>query len=771
MSKLISNQISPFEKENLNLVENISLNNDVQIKENFFDNPTKFYDNFKNNLERKGIPKISIEKLDRKISKIIKHIDGSDKNILIVGNVQSGKTNSFLGTISKSLDENSNLVFIMGGVDNDIYNQNYERVFALFNDLSLNNEIAVFNKNDYKEENKKEEIIKLLKNNKKIIIVSIKNHAVISAWATFLEEISEYIKNSIIVDDESDQFTPNNINQEQKGERASTNRAVYSLLKILKGKNTFVSVTATPYVQILLDEEDYLKPDYAFLIEAGKGYTPLSYFLNEDIYDRDDVTNVIDDNEIEQFKEGQYLGESFYKAILTHIIHSILFYYWSLKNESIIDKIPKMLINPGRKNDSHDQAKNNLLKFIDINIYPKIVERNPEIINFIQNKLNDFNNFLIKTDNHIANKISLDDLINKIESELKSNDNIDVQVINKNKKMEDNKKLFTFYIGSNKLSRGITINSLITTFFFGRTKSVSNADTISQAARWLGYRNDYLFFLTIYLSSELLKDYYNIQHINEQLFREISKYEKDGKSIKELPYKIYLNRDQNLSIATRTSAVAQEIILSEEKSIETLATLRSFFISHELYKSGLDKADNQTLSKLVNEIILKKNDKYNNLNNLSKSKKLKDFPFLEFENIEEFKETIGWKDFANFHRMLDIEKILFDKMIENNKDKKILLAFMQTDLNSNSIKNKYYNRIITDDKITEIPVGKTHNYTGDKYWFDDLKSSDYLIFQIYLIKLRNNDEEPFYKLSVVQKNSSNNKIIDNNYYITRKNSY
>jgi hypothetical protein len=142
-----------------------------------------------------------------------------------------------------------------------------------------------------------------------------------------------------------------------------------------------------------------------------------------------------------------------------------------------------MLINPGRKNDSHDQAKNNLLKFIDINIYPKIVERNPKIIHFIQNKLNDFNNFLIKTDNPIANKISLDDLINKIESELKSNDNIDVQVINKNKKIEDNKKLFTFYIGSNKLSRGITINSLITTFFFGRTKSVSNADTISQAAR------------------------------------------------------------------------------------------------------------------------------------------------------------------------------------------------------------------------------------------------------------------------------------------------
>jgi hypothetical protein len=181
MSKLISNQISPFEKENQNLVENISSNNDVKITENFFENPTKFYDNFRNNLERKGIPKLSIEKLDRKISKIVKHLDGTDKNILIVGNVQSGKTNSFLGTVSKSLDQTSNLVFIMGGVDNDIYNQNYERVFALFNDLSLNNEITVFNKNDYKEENKKEEIIKLLKNNKKVIIVSIKNHKVISA--------------------------------------------------------------------------------------------------------------------------------------------------------------------------------------------------------------------------------------------------------------------------------------------------------------------------------------------------------------------------------------------------------------------------------------------------------------------------------------------------------------------------------------------------------------------------------------------------------------
>jgi hypothetical protein len=141
-----------------------------------------------------------------------------------------------------------------------------------------------------------------------------------------------------------------------------------------------------------------------------------------------------------------------------------------------------MLINPGIKNNSHDHAKNNLLKFIEINIYPKIAGRDQKIVNFIQNKLNDFNNFLIKTNNPIANKISLDDLINEIESKLK-NDNIDVQVINKTKKIEDNKKLFTFYIGSNKLSRGITINSLITTFFFGRTKKVSNADTVSQAAR------------------------------------------------------------------------------------------------------------------------------------------------------------------------------------------------------------------------------------------------------------------------------------------------
>jgi len=770
MTKLISKQNSPFEKESKISIQSGFLNNDLQIQENFFQNPRKFYDNFINSLERKGIPKISIEKLDQKISKIVKHIDGTDKNILIVGNVQSGKTNSFLGTISKSLDQKSNFIFIMGGVDNDIYSQNHERIFNLFNHISLNNEITVFSKSDYKDNNKKEEIINLLKNDKKVVIVSIKNHQVINAWTNFIKEINEFIQNSIIIDDESDQFTPNNINQEEIGERAATNKAVYSLLKVLKNKNTFVSVTATPYVQILLDKEDYLKPDYAFLIEPGKGYTPLSYFLTQDTYDRDDVTNIIDDDEIEQFKEGQYLGKSFYKAILTHIIHSVLFYYWSLKKENIIHKIPTMLINPGRKNDLHDHAKNNLFKFIEINIYPKIAENDEEIVSFIQNKLDDFNDFLIKTNDPFANKISINDLINKIKSELR-NDNIGVQVINKNKKIETNKKLFTFYIGSNKLSRGITINSLITTFFFGRTKSVSNADTISQAARWLGYRDEYLFFLTIYLSTELLKDYYNIEHINEALFREILKYEKDEKSIKELPYRIYLNRDQNLSIATRTSAVSQEVFLSKENSTEKLATLRSFFISHKLNKSGIDKADDKTLSNLVNEIILKKFIKSDDLNNLSKSKKLKNYPFLEFENIEKFKETVGWKEFSNFYRMLDIEKVLFDKIIENNKNKKVLLSFMQTELHSKNIKNRYYNRILTDDKITEITVGKTDKYTGDRYWFDDLKSSNYLIFQIYLIKLRDMDEKPFYKLSLVQKNNSKYRIIDNNnYYITRKNS-
>ena len=764
MSKLISKQISPFIKESNNSI-------DKKQAKSFFANPTKFYDNFKDSLKKKNIPEENINKLVLKINKITKYVDDTNKSILIVGKIQSGKTNSFLGVISKSLDENVNLIFIIAGVDKDIYLQNYTRVNNLFNNLSVRNNINVFDKNDHKDPEKRKKITNLLENNKKVVIVSTKNYITISKWSSLIEENNKHIKSSIIIDDEADQFTPNNVKKEKIGERAATNKSIFSLLQILKNKTTFISVTATPYVQILLSNDDYLKPDYAFLIESGNDYTPLSYFLTQDKYDRINVTNIIDDDEIDQFKEGQGLGDAFYESILTHIIHSVLFYYWAKDNNDIINKIPKMLINPGLNTKYHDSVEDDLLKFIENQIYPRISKKDEDILYFIKNILNDFNDFLIKTNNPIANKITPEDLIEKIDEEI-SEGNIDIQVINKNKKIKDNEKIFTFYIGSNKLSRGITIDSLITTFFFGRTKGISNADTVSQAARWLGYRNKYLFFLTIYLSSNLLKDYYCVEHINEELYKSLFKYEENQMSIKKLSDNIYLDREQNLTRPTKATSVIQEIILSEDENNEKTADNKSFFISHIWKNTGNDKSDSRLLLKWVNESILKKFDKSNNLNNLSKSNKLKEFPFIEFDSIDEFKDEISSKEFSSLHKMLNINKSLFNKIIERNKNKKVLFSFMQTELNSISVKNKHYNRFIIDDEITKITVGKTDNYTGDSAWFKDLKSDDYIIFQIYLIKLSNRNQEPFCKLALLQKTNSNNMILNSdNYYVIKRQNY
>lgn len=90
-------------------------------------------------------------------------------------------------------------------------------------------------------------------------------------------------------------------------------------------------------------------------------------------------------------------------------------------------------------------------------------------------------------------------------------------------------------IGGQTLSRGLTIEGLVSTYFIRKT---ATADTCLQMARWFGFRNGYELLPRIWMDSITYRAFCALAVINEALFQEIKKYNLDGIDPKDYYAKI-----------------------------------------------------------------------------------------------------------------------------------------------------------------------------------------------------------------------------------------
>ena len=90
-------------------------------------------------------------------------------------------------------------------------------------------------------------------------------------------------------------------------------------------------------------------------------------------------------------------------------------------------------------------------------------------------------------------------------------------------------------IGGQTLSRGLTIEGLVSTYFIRKT---ATADTCLQMARWFGFRRGYELLPRIWIDSVTYKAFCALAVINQALFEEIKKYNLDSVNPKDYYAKI-----------------------------------------------------------------------------------------------------------------------------------------------------------------------------------------------------------------------------------------
>jgi hypothetical protein len=87
---------------------------------------------------------------------------------------------------------------------------------------------------------------------------------------------------------------------------------------------------------------------------------------------------------------------------------------------------------------------------------------------------------------------------------------------------EHNPNLRAVLVGGNKLSRGLTLEGLLVSYYVRRANAY---DTLLQMGRWFGYREDYVDLTRLYTTADLADNFRDLATYEEELRQEIRRYE------------------------------------------------------------------------------------------------------------------------------------------------------------------------------------------------------------------------------------------------------
>ena len=465
----------------------------------------------------------------------------SRKSILVLGEVQSGKTLSFTSVIALARDNNIPITVLLAGTKRPLMKQNFEQ---LVKDLNRNSSgsapqwlITNNTKNDVKDA-----VIESIETwynsntpgqfKKAIVIASMKTPAGIKKVTHFLKQVQDEIGKTIpclIIDDEGDQASPNT--KVAQDEFSSTYSAISDLRDSLQN-HSFLSYTATPEANLLLSLSDHLSPESVVVLSPGDEYVGVyKLFVDRSIENKFSIK--IPDDELDVATKPKF-GDLPPKSLVSALAYFLVCMTVAQKKYEKVRPI-SMLIHPDSTIDSHTKYK----KWVNSII-------NKWVMHFDENNLDspnynipsDFSNAIINLRKTVdLENIFLDSNSGNQEIELMKlikfwikPEYLEVRVVNSERATHNvspdewNTRSGWILIGAGKLDRGFVVKNLAVTYM-PRGIGGGNVDTIQQRGRFFGYKANYLELLRGWFSQELINSYASIVETESSLRSNLKKYD------------------------------------------------------------------------------------------------------------------------------------------------------------------------------------------------------------------------------------------------------
>lgn len=392
------------------------------------------------------------------IADVLRVLEAGARSFVIYGEPQSGKTEFMIALVCKLLDQGKKTIFVIMNDNTELETQNFDR-FHMAQELNPTPE------RDW-------QILGMDKSNlqtiKQRIIFCRKN-------ARNLEKLihaCRFMEDRVIIDDEADYATPNaKIN---KDDFTAINQGVERLGGLGEnGQGIYIGVTATPARLDLNNTFLNDSKDWVFL-NSHDNYKGRKFFFPLTQTERLDS----------DYKLVKLPDDTDNPKLLRHAVFRFLIRVAILNSPADSDNTAySMLVHTAGKTNDHLIDEKELLKVLQI------------LSDMHHSKLTQYTNELLTIASNLAlmhrSDCSPEDLVLYV---LQNIGRSEVLVINhKNdsgnvKRAGNPKAMFTFAVGGNIVSRGLTFENLLT-FYFSRTvKGKLQQNTYIQRARMFGNR-------------------------------------------------------------------------------------------------------------------------------------------------------------------------------------------------------------------------------------------------------------------------------------------
>ena len=433
---------------------------------------------------------------------------------LVVGQVQSGKTANIQALICKAVDAGYRFIVILSGRHNDLRSQTQDRFDdEVFSSSTQNWSRLTDKKNDFERGSHD---IDSSSETAKIAIIK-KNVIVMEKMIKSIRENPNY--NSIksfpflIIDDESDDASIDTNSNDPNLDPTKTNQKIREILKLFN-KTVYVGFSATPFANVFIEvnnEQDLYPKDIIHVLPTSE-----KYIGSRQLFDLDD-----EKDSVFKFVEPLSSDEEINVTDLKNSIYSFILSSCVAIERATTDQNLSMLIHPSYKNIEQDRYR------------AKVDEVLKDLSTFIEHPekvdlLNEFKELWEKDFLPILDKEHSFESIWQHHKYIISN----LEIKQLNHQSDDildykiSKKIYII-IGGNILSRGLTLNGLLVSFFIRDAKR-PNYDTLIQMQRWCGFHKN-TDLIRIYTTEKLYSHFKDLVYIEENFRKDIKQiYDEDN---------------------------------------------------------------------------------------------------------------------------------------------------------------------------------------------------------------------------------------------------
>jgi len=524
---------------------------------------TPFYwDRYKMLLLQKGLPNDVIISTDTVTDKILSRLGNPHKPVrwdrrgMVVGHVQSGKTANYTGLICKAADAGYRLIIVIAGIQNNLRNQTQARIDEGFigkdtgrlqeirkgkvrhiigvgkfspkkTPVSLTNTLSDFNKNTASTNTSEIDAFKV-----PVVLVIKKNYRTLSNLLEWLKSNNvrgdqEMIDQPmLLIDDEADNASINT--KYKKKSVTRINGQIRDLLNMFH-RSCYIGYTATPFANIFIDpdqdddmyNEDLFPRDFIIGLDAPSNYFGPTRIFVDGLSDEDEPIwlRYIEDNEdILPIKHKKHHVLDTLPPSLTEALRAFLIARTIRNLRGQKSAHCSMLVNASRFTSVQGHLRNRLHETlgriqnsvrINASRGPAALD-DPEIAalhTVWQNEYSEANPDWPAIQSKLLDAIASAKIV-----EVNSRTN-DLDYSNSGERGQT-----VVAVGGYSLSRGITLEGLMVTWFLRNTVMY---DTLMQMGRWFGYRGNYEDLCRIWMPAEAIDWYAFISSAAEELHDEL----------------------------------------------------------------------------------------------------------------------------------------------------------------------------------------------------------------------------------------------------------